>query len=736
MSIGVYNNQFTPETQIYILKGVECDAMNNTYWGVYEDKESQLQFFLNNFEYKVFKDFTYQRVNGVVNIEGDFDEIRKYNYMIYKNRKAGAGSKWIYCFITQVGYVSDSVCSISFETDVIQTWRFEIEESFLPSYIAFEHRDRWYNSNGDLLPCVNTQPENIELGTEMICGNVVDIFPTTNQINFIVITMTSGFNDSEWANFEQGVPTVLRTYIFPFTGSKGVITDITIASTASGIPVNITNFNDIYTAIRNDTNLVNKCVSIKVCNSLVGIKYVNNQVLFDSSMYQCVEESSYIFLIPSTSSFLSTVSDNCEYSNNIDLLRYFNIKRNNVVYEKESKLFCYPFAFTVMTNFNGTYKTYKNEIWEDPQDVSFVAIGTVGSSKNNYIPLNYKVNNTGVGNILDGMSDSFEDGYEMSLPIVSDYTAVLLQSSQNSMNVGVSNTIRNTETANTIASMTGSAMTQQGAIQNNLRLQQTGYNTEMNKSLNEIANEQLANSYLINGVGGSMGGMLSNPLTYTGIGALFTGGQAIVNEMQSGANTYNQMQANNARLSAQTTNAWQNVGATNQANNASIAVMNKLRNATTRYQGQTNIQNAIDSYRARINDAKATADTLVSGSNDVYRMLSLNLLTPKLMFFVPTEEYKNRAKLSFTIRGYATNLVELPNLHTRKSWNYIQTVKCNIVSHDIDVVDLERIKQCFDNGITLWHTKDIANYTLNNDELTDPTQVDKYGSILSHKKGE
>lgn len=734
MTIGVYNNQFTPETQIYILKGVECDAMNNTYWGVYEDKESQLQFFLNNFEHKVFNDFTYQRVNGVVNIEGDFDELRKYNYMIYKNRKAGAGSKWIYCFITQVGYVSDSVCSISFETDVMQTWRFEIEESFLPSYIAFEHRDRWYNLNGDLLPCVNTQPENIELGTEMICGNVVDIFPTANQINFIVITMTSGFNDSTWSNFEQGVPTVLRTYIFPFTGSKGVITDIQIQSTAGGNPANITNFNTIYTAIRNDTNLVNKCVSIKVCNSLVGIKYVNNQVLFTDSMYHYAEESSYKFLIPSTSSFLSTVSDDCEYSNTIDLLRYFNIKRNNVVYEKESKLFCYPFAFTVMTNFNGTYKTYKNEIWEDPQDVSFVAIGTVGSSKSNYIPLNYKVNNTGVGNILDGMSDSFEDGYEMSLPIVSDYTAVLLQSSQNSMNVGVSNTIRNTETANTIASMTGSAMTQQGQIQNNMRLALTSNNVQLNKDLTDIAMENSIFGFMLN-AGANYAGMLTNPITYTGYGAFATGAGAIgATAMQGGSLLLNTNQAQQ-NLDANIRNMWQNVGDTNKANNASIAVMNQLRNATTRYQGQTNIQNAIDSYRARINDAKATADTLVSGSNDVYRMLSLNLLTPKLMFFVPTEEYKNRAKLSFTIRGYATNLVELPNLHTRKSWNYIQTVKCNIVSHDIDVVDLERIKQCFDNGITLWHTKDIANYTLNNDELTDPTQVDKYGSILSHKKG-
>ena len=735
MTIGVYNNQFTPETQIYILKGVECDAMNNTYWGVYEDKESQLQFFLNNFEYKVFNDFTYQRVNGVVNIEGDFDELRKYNYMIYKNRKAGAGSKWIYCFITQVGYVSDSVCSISFETDVIQTWRFEIEESFLPSYIAFEHRDRWYNSNGNLLPCINTQPENIELGTEMVCNSVVDIFSEQFELNYIVVTMTSGFDNSEWSNFEQGVPTVLRNYVFPFRGSLGTITQITIKNSKDGATAKISSFNEVYEKIRNDENFVNKCVSIKVLNSLVGIKADSNgNALFDGTMYEWSGESGLSLLKPSVSSFdYISGGDYVEKTDGIDLLTYFSIKINNVIYEKESKLFNYPFSFTTLTNFNGTYKVYKNEIWENPQDVAFYAIGTIGSSKSDYIPINYKVKNKD-SFILDGMADSFEDGYEMTLPIVSDYTAVLLQSSQNSMNVGVSNTIRNTETANTIASMTGSAMTQQGQIQNNMRLALTSNNVQLSKDLNDIAMENSLFGFMLN-AGGNYMGMLTNPITYTGYGALATGGGAIgATAMQGGSMLLNVNQAQQ-NLDANIRNMWQNVGDTNKANNASIAVMNKLRNATTRYQGQTNVQNAIDSYRARINDAKATADTLVSGSNDVYRMLSLNLLTPKLMFFVPTEEYKQRAKLSFTIRGYATNLVELPNLHTRKSWNYIQTVKCNIVSHDIDVVDLERIKQCFNNGITLWHTKDIANYTLNNDELTDPTQVDKYGSILSHKKG-
>lgn len=736
MSIGVYNNQFTPETQIYILKGVECDAMNNTYWGVYENKEEQLQFFLKNFEHKVFNDFTYQRANGVVNIEGDFDEIRKYNYLIYKNRKAGAGNKWIYCFITQVGYVSDSVCSISFETDVMQTWRFEIEDSFLPSYIAYEHRDRWYNSNGNLLPCINTQPENIELGTEMVCNSVVNIFAEQFELNYIVVTMTSGFDNSEWSNFEQGVPTVLRNYVFPFRGSVGTITKITVKNSNGGATTQLSSFNDVYEKIRNDENFVNKCVSIKVLNSLIGVKSDSNgNALFDGSMYSTSSESGLSLLKPSTSSFLYSSNDNyIEKTDGIDLLTYFSIKINNVIYEKESKLFNYPFSFTTLTNFNGTYKVYKNEIWENPQDVEFYAVGTIGSSKSDYIPINYKVKNKG-SFILDGMADSFEDGYEMTLPIVSDYTAVLLQSSQNSMNVGVSNTIRNTETANTIASMTGSAMSQNGAIQNNMRLALVGNNVQLNKDLTDIAMENSLFGFMLN-AGGNYMGMLTNPITYTGYGALATGGSAIgATAMQGGSMLLNVNQAQQ-NLDANIRNMWQNVGDTNKANNASIAVMNQLRNATTKYQGQTNIQNAIDSYRARINDAKATADTLVSGSNDVYRMLSLNLLTPKLMFFVPTEEYKNRAKLSFTIRGYATNLVELPNLHTRKSWNYIQTVKCNIVSHDIDVVDLERIKQCFDNGITLWHTKDIANYTLNNDELTDPSQVDKYGSILSHKKGD
>ena len=48
MSIGVVNSQFTPQSKIYLLKGLEIDAMNNTFWGAFDTPEKQFNFFINN----------------------------------------------------------------------------------------------------------------------------------------------------------------------------------------------------------------------------------------------------------------------------------------------------------------------------------------------------------------------------------------------------------------------------------------------------------------------------------------------------------------------------------------------------------------------------------------------------------------------------------------------------------------------------------------------------------------
>lgn len=46
MSIGVVNSQFTPQSKIYLLKGLEIDAMNNTFWGAFNNTEEQFNFSL------------------------------------------------------------------------------------------------------------------------------------------------------------------------------------------------------------------------------------------------------------------------------------------------------------------------------------------------------------------------------------------------------------------------------------------------------------------------------------------------------------------------------------------------------------------------------------------------------------------------------------------------------------------------------------------------------------------
>lgn len=56
----------------------------------------------------------------------------------------------------------------------------------------------------------------------------------------------------------------------------------------------------------------------------------------------------------------------------------------------------------------------------------------------------------------------------------------------------------------------------------------------------------------------------------------------------------------------------------------------------------------------------------------------------------------------FSMYGYQVNSLKIPNITGRSNWNYVKTVGCNIVGN-IPQQDIIKIKQMFDNGITLWH---------------------------------
>lgn len=65
-------------------------------------------------------------------------------------------------------------------------------------------------------------------------------------------------------------------------------------------------------------------------------------------------------------------------------------------------------------------------------------------------------------------------------------------------------------------------------------------------------------------------------------------------------------------------------------------------------------------------------------------------------------EYAERIDRFFSMYGYKINMVKVPAVGGRLNWNYIKTVDCYIEG-DIPQLDLDEIKQQFDNGITIWH---------------------------------
>lgn len=76
-------------------------------------------------------------------------------------------------------------------------------------------------------------------------------------------------------------------------------------------------------------------------------------------------------------------------------------------------------------------------------------------------------------------------------------------------------------------------------------------------------------------------------------------------------------------------------------------------------------------------------------------------------------EFAELADSFFEQFGYPINKITTPNLHSRSNWNYIKTSHCGFTGA-VDLDQLKKLRNIFDNGVTLWHTDDIGNYGLSN----------------------
>lgn len=78
-------------------------------------------------------------------------------------------------------------------------------------------------------------------------------------------------------------------------------------------------------------------------------------------------------------------------------------------------------------------------------------------------------------------------------------------------------------------------------------------------------------------------------------------------------------------------------------------------------------------------------------------------------------EYSRIIDEFFTKYGYQVNRLKTPEINSRRNFNYIKTIDCNFTG-DIPQEDLQKIKDIFNKGVTIWHNaENFLNYSVNND---------------------
>lgn len=156
-----------PQGMIYLCKTpLENDYKNQL---TFTNSASQESYF-NSTVLKTYSEYTYQRHDSAVKVGANIDDIINCNYMFYNN--AGFTNKIYYCFITDMQYVNENCTLITFETDVFQTYQFDIEYK-----MCFTERE---HVNDDTVG-LHTVPENLELGDYVLNERKEDYKPLTSD---------------------------------------------------------------------------------------------------------------------------------------------------------------------------------------------------------------------------------------------------------------------------------------------------------------------------------------------------------------------------------------------------------------------------------------------------------------------------------------------------------------------------------------------------------------------------
>ena len=184
-----------PNTNMRLLSGVPLNK-NYEHTMYFSDSTTQRNT-LFNYTKHTLPSMTYQRVNNQtcrVNLKAD--DCYDCNYMAFQN--TNYGNKWFYAFITNVEYVNNAVCEITFEIDVIQTWLFDFQ--LKECFVEREHSVT--DVAGD-----NILPEPVELGEYVMSdySKISEVFDVMSVIVGVLVTSNNSVIGCTYDNVYGGV---------------------------------------------------------------------------------------------------------------------------------------------------------------------------------------------------------------------------------------------------------------------------------------------------------------------------------------------------------------------------------------------------------------------------------------------------------------------------------------------------------------------------------------------------
>lgn len=155
-------------------------------------------------------------------------------------------------------------------------------------------------------------------------------------------------------------------------------------------------------------------------------------------------------------------------------------------------------------------------------------------------------------------------------------------------------------------------------------------------------------------------------------------------------------------------------------NGVATAMVNPVQGVATASTGIANgaMQTYMEtkSVNAQIQDASAVPPNIQKMGGVATFDYGYNLTGVRVIFKQIRKEYRDSLTDFFQKYGYKTNLIKVPNLKSRRSFNYVKTIGCTITG-SLNNEDLQEFKNIFDKGVTLWHTNDVGNYLLDNEVI-------------------